>query len=361
MDVPAVAGHDVQLLHPGMPKAASTWLQNVFFAGHPQLAVLGPEDAHRDLSRRFLALVARLTFGSDLQDPAPVTAELAALAGELAARRPGAQLMGLSHEGLLGEWPAPRNSRFLADTLARAFPAAKVLIVVREQRSALVSAWREYVRMGGTLALPRFLWDPAAGGAPLVHPFETAVLGCVLYAPLVRAWQDVFGADRVRVMAMEHLQREPAAFTRELCRWLGVDEWQPAPQQANTQLSGPALALLRVANHLFHTRQHVRYGCKPIARLLQWCRPRRADVDPLLQNPWYERARIGDIAQRWLAKRLLPRCDRLGLKALDRRRDLFAHLPAAGRRHLESRFAADNRELRTLVAWDPVHWGYLVE
>lgn len=351
----------VRFLHPGMPKAASTWLQNVFFAGHPQLAVLGPETREPDLVQRFLPLVARLTFGSDLQDTVQVGEELAALVRELANRRPAARLAGFSHEGLLGEWPVPRNGGFLATTLAARFPGAKVLLVVREQRSALVSAWREYVRMGGTLSFPRFLWDPAGGGAPLAHPFETAVLGCVLHAPVVRAWQAAFGRASVRVMAMEHLQRDPQGFARELCAFLGVDEWQPPPQQANAQLSEPALGLLRLANHLFHTRQHVRYGWKPVARLLQWAGAGGGDVDPLRQNAYYDRMRIGDVAQRWLAKRWLPRLDRVGLAALGGRVDRFARLPEAGRRHLEARFAADSRALRELVDWEPAAFGYRVE
>jgi hypothetical protein len=353
-------GGVVQFLHPGMPKAASTWLQNVFFAGHPQLAVLGPEDRERDLAKRFLELTGQLTFGSDLQDDAPVVGELAGLVRELAARRPGARVGGLSHEGLLGEWPAPRNTDYLARTLARAFPGAKVFIAVREQRAAIVSAWREYVRMGGTLSFPRFLWDPAAGGAPLVHPFETAVLGSVLYAPVVRAWRHAFGADRVKVMPMKRLRRDAAGFVRELCAFLGVDEWQPEVQQVNVQLSDPALALLRRGNHLFHTRQHARYGWKPVSRVLQWFGRGRSD-DPLRENPYYERALISSYVQRWLAKRVMPRLDRLGLSALDRGIDHFARLPDEGRRHVEARIAADNRELRELVDWDPAEFGYLLD
>ncbi len=354
-------GSTVQLLHPGMPKAASTWLQNVFFAGHPQLAVLGPEDRHEDLARRFVAAVERLVLGSDLQDTAAVVAELAALALERAAAAPAARVVGLSHEALAGAWPAPRNVGFVARTLGGAFPDAKVLIVVREQRAALVSGWREFVRMGGTLSFPRFLWDPAVGGDPVEHPLATAVLGTATYAPLVAAWRAATSPRRVKVLPMELLQRDPATFARALCAFLGVDEWQPPPQHANVQLSEPSLAVLRRLNHLFHDRRHVRYGPKPIARLLQLVAPPRGpEWERAAANPYYVRYRISDFAQRWLAKKVMPRLDALGLGALGGRVDRFARLPAEGRRWLEDRFAQDNAQLRAMIDWEPAEWGYLV-
>lgn len=350
----------VQLLHPGMPKAASTWLQNVFFAGHPQLAVLGPEDRHDDLARPFVGAVQRLVLGSDLHDVAATVADLAALAAERVARSPGARVVGLSHEALAGAWPAPRNAAFVARTLGAAFPGAKVLIVVREQRAALASGWREFVRMGGTLSFPRFVWDPAVGGDPVLHPLETAVLGTVTYAPFVRAWRAATAPDRVRVLPMEMLQRDPAAFARAVCAFLGVDEWQPPPQQANVQLSEPALAVLRRLNWLFHSPRHVRYGPKPIAWLLQHvARPRGPEWEAAAANPWFVRYRISDYAQRWLATKVMPALDACGLRAFGGRVDRFARLPADARRWLEGRFAADNDELRALVDWDPAAWGYL--
>ncbi len=345
----------LQLLHPGMPKAASTWLQNVWFASHPELAILGPEDAEQDLARRFVVAVERLVQGSDLA-PSPGT-DLAELVVERAARAPTARVVGLSHESLVGAWPAPRNSGFLARRLGELFPGAAVLLVVREQRAALASSWREFVRMGGTLSFERFVLDPAVGGDPVGHPMSTAVLGNVTYAPIVQAYRAAFGPDRVLVLPMERLQRDPAAFVGGICRFLGVEPHDPPPQQANVQLSGPALAVLRLCNYLFHTRRHVRYGPKPIAHLLQTF---SAEPPVARGNPHYRRALISDYAQRWLAKKVMPRLDRLGLRWFARRGDPFAKLPAPVREHLTAKFQADNHALREFVDWEPGEFGYLV-
>ncbi|HEX5052922.1 MAG TPA: sulfotransferase [Planctomycetota bacterium] len=343
-----------------MPKTASTWLQNAFFAGHPQLAVLGPEDPHRDLTPRFLAAVARLVLGSDLQDVGAVGAELEALVRERAARTPGARLAGLSHEALAGAWPAPRNSGFLARTMAALFPDAKVLLVVREQRAALVSHWREFVRMGGTLSFPRFVFDPAIGDDPVEHALHTAVLGTSTLAPFVRAWRAACGEQRVLVLPFERLQRDPGGFARALCAFLGVDDFAPPPVRANVQLSAAALALLRRCNHLFHTRRHPRFGWQPVARVLSWCGvPRDEAWRDIRQNPWLVRYRISDFGQRWLARKCMPRLDRLGLAMFGKGRDPFPRLRDEQRRFLEAHFAADTRALRALVDWEPEQYGYL--
>lgn len=343
-----------------MPKAASTWLQNAFFAAHPQLAVLGPEDAAGDLAQRFVAAVEKLVLGSDLQDIAAVGGELGALVRERAARKPGARVAGLSHEALVGAWPTPRNSGFLARTLGGLFPSAKVLLVVREPRAALVSGWREFVRMGGTLSFPRFCFDPALGGDPVVHPLHTAVLGTVLVAPIVRAWREACGPDNVLVLPFERLQRDAAGFAAAICAFLGVDDFAPPPVRANVQLSGTALAVLRRCNHLFHTRRHPRFGWHPFARAMAWCGvPKGETWRAARENPWFVRYRISDYCQRWLAKRCMPVLDRIGLGAFGRGDDPFARLAPERRAYLEGVFAADARALRPLVTWDPAAHGYL--
>lgn len=355
----ATPAAEVRLLHPGMPKAASTWLQNVFFAQHPQLAVLGPEDTRADLAQHYVAAIERLVLGSDLQDLDALGGELAALAREGAARRPGAQVVGLSHEALAGAWPAPRNTGFVAKALAKMFPAAKVLLVVREQRAALVSGWREFVRMGGTLSFRRFVLDPAVGGDPVVHPLATAVLGTVTLAPIVRVYREAFGGERVLVLPFEQLQRDADGFARAICDFVGTAACAAPPQHANVQLSGVALAILRRCNHLFNTRRHPRYGPQPISSSLAWLGVPRGDAWRTARaNPYYVRYRISDYCQRWLAKRLMPRLDRLGLAAVSRRGDPFGELPSAAREFLAAHFAADTRALRDLVAWDPAAYGY---
>ena len=61
----AVGSATVQFIHVGLPKAASTWLQDELFDGHPELAVLGGR-SDGDLYRRFVREARRLVHASDL-------------------------------------------------------------------------------------------------------------------------------------------------------------------------------------------------------------------------------------------------------------------------------------------------------
>src|SRR5207253_691573 len=72
----------------------------------------------------------------------------------------GPLLRGISHEALAGDWPAGKNSRFIARALRQAFPDARIVLVVRQQRGMLTSAHRQYVRQGGTANFQQFLMDP---------------------------------------------------------------------------------------------------------------------------------------------------------------------------------------------------------
>jgi hypothetical protein len=55
------------------------------------------------------------------------------------------------------------DSKEIADRLAQAFPQAKVLIVIREQRSIILSSYKQYVNVGGSCSLNNYLQPPARG------------------------------------------------------------------------------------------------------------------------------------------------------------------------------------------------------
>ena len=45
------------------------------------------------------------------------------------------------------------DSRMIADRVAEVFPEARILIVIREQRSMIVSTYKQYVNAGGEARL----------------------------------------------------------------------------------------------------------------------------------------------------------------------------------------------------------------
>jgi hypothetical protein len=45
------------------------------------------------------------------------------------------------------------DSAVLAERLHQVFPGARVLVMIREQRSMILSSWAQYVRVGGACLL----------------------------------------------------------------------------------------------------------------------------------------------------------------------------------------------------------------
>jgi len=358
----------IQFLHVGMPKAASTWLQEAFFAHHPQLAVLGVRAGAGEVHARFTQEVRRLVRGGDLSaDVGEFQQAVEGLARERQAQRravgAAADVVGVSSEVLAGDWPAGRNTRFLADALARCWPEAKVLLVVREQRRMIESSFQEYVRQGGTESFGAFLFGLGVSRGT-VHDREVRrshVLEYFKFAPKVELYRERFGRDNVHVACMEQLVAAPDAFAAGIAAFLGVEAHTPPPQRTNPQLSGAALGVLRKLNHWFATDHHPRFGWMPINALLTATIARRwAGWEEARANPWWLGQRVSAHVQHRLAEGLLPVADRWLLRHVPTRKRHFSRLATPLREFAEQQYRRDNDVLRELVPWDLAEMGYLV-
>lgn len=314
------------LLHVGYYKTASTWLEQRLFTAPPfhqpweripfAETVIDPADwdFDPDEARARLAALAR---------PAPAQTGAAGAA----PGAPGTQAFPvavLSHERLSGSphaggYDAPR----LAERLAALFPDARVLVVVREQRAHVLSCYRQYVREGGATSLRRYLEPPRASRWDM--PALEAGFFC--YDRLVARYQELFGPERVCVLAYEQLRADPVAFAAAVCGHAGV----AAPPAVPTDVVNPGLCGATLA-------------CK---RWVNWVAFRdRLNPAAPIDSP---RLRYGI---------------REAFRALDRR--LPARLRAASDRRLErtvaawaaGRFSASNRRLAELTGLPLAHLGY---
>lgn len=229
------------LIHIGLHKTGSTWLQKRVFAakhGH-EIAYCGDVKLiHAQFilpdSDEFDPEAPRRTF-------APLL-ETAAQAGQLAV---------ISDEALGGR---PFHAKFMREThaarIAAVFPNAKILITIREQRRIIYSIYGQYLRFGYTSSLEDFL-APAPEGS-FLHPVLDR--GFYDYARLIRAYERHFPADNILVVPMEWMVADPDGFLRFLSERTGVTLSPVGARQAaridNPALSDLAYAVLRQANRL---------------------------------------------------------------------------------------------------------------
>jgi hypothetical protein len=238
-----------------------------------------------------------------------------------------------------------------------------VVIVLREQRSMIVSSYREYVRMGGTTKFSRFLLDPnvSEGFVDDASPRNSHAVEFFKYSRLVGLYQELFGTENVHVDLMERLKSDGFGFRDDLCGFLGVGRFAPPDEAANVQLSDAALGVLRRLNYLSSNRLHRRYGPMPIARLLAvtLARGQMADWEVARENPCLLDQRISNHLRRRLAEDVMPRLDRL-LRPFSGRGFRWESMKPELREWLEEEYRADNERLRERVRTDLHAHGYLL-
>jgi hypothetical protein len=229
----------VPLLHVGYLKTGTTWLQRHLFRSSGLPFRRADRRSVNEIFVRpnpldFSAGAAREALGPFLRQAA-VDGAVPVLSQE---RLSG----GLS----IGGWDA----REIGCRLAATLPGARVLIVVREQMSMILSSYKQYARTGGVMSLRRMLRPTRrVRSTPQfnVKHFE--------YDRLIGHYRSLFGPERVLVLAFEQLRQDRDLFVARICRFCGVEA--PAIEgggaRANASLSGPVLAVKRWFNLLFVT------------------------------------------------------------------------------------------------------------
>lgn len=198
------------LIHVGYPKAASTWLQQTIFSdekagfyapwGFPSGEAI--EQFVLINSFKFSPKSTRQFFQPGLQE-----AEQKKL------------IPVLSQESLIGNqvrgcyW-----TKDVADRIYETFPEAKILTIVREQKAAIASSYRQYIRKGETGTLAQFLGVDKPH-QPGISPICT--IDRLEYDLPIAYYQKLFGKDNVLVLPMELLKANPQELIQNVLKFAG--------------------------------------------------------------------------------------------------------------------------------------------
>jgi hypothetical protein len=220
------------LLHIGYHKTGTTWLQKRVFnnteAGFfrikgpgtlPYFVVANPFDFKPGRIRKKV-------------EPEMRKAQARNLVPVLSWER----LSGMPHSG-------GYDSKTIADRLAATFPNARVLIVIREQTSMLLSVYKQYVRDGGAATFRQYVTTPP--GPPQMPSFR---FDFYEYHRLIGYYQDLFGATNVLVLPYELLRTQPDTFLERIGEFVGVPATPSGLDWRNVAPSALALSLKRHAN-----------------------------------------------------------------------------------------------------------------
>lgn len=229
------------LVHIGYHKTGTSWLQTFLFENEAA-GFCTPISRKRELPEA-LILPHHLDFdGAALRElfaPKLEDASTRGLVPIVSAER----LSGNPHSG-------GYDSHDIAERLREVFPQARVLAVIREQKSMILSTYKQYVRVGGTCRLRDYLQPPYyRGRMPLRTPlFQFEYFR---YDRLISLYQSLFGRDNVLILPYETFRADAPAFVSRIIEFAGARHCDlPYNARINDALSPATVALKRKTNFL---------------------------------------------------------------------------------------------------------------
>lgn len=219
------------LVHVGVPKSATTSLQFGAFPSHPDIRYLGKPFYEEAFGYEGSLATAELSDSLWKQDELEFDAALARKRFErgVLPRLGGETLAVLSEEGLSQASAADRS--LTAQRLAALCQGIEcsILITVREQKRALFSGHQWiYTRRLTSLGFGDWIeWCRSYSSYYGCH--NDFPLRQYRYARLVETYASLFGRERVLVLPMEMLAREPADFYSRLEDFAGIRRFWGTP------------------------------------------------------------------------------------------------------------------------------------
>jgi hypothetical protein len=221
------------VIHIGYHKTATTWLQQRYFPQHPQIDFVGK---HEDLWTDFISPHG-FDFDPNLVKECFYPKIEQALQQNKIPVISAERLSGNPHSG-------GYDSKEIADRLKQVFPEAKILIMIRHQPEAILSNYKQYIKMGGICTLKEYMFPPQEGRIPLFK------LDNFKYHRLANYYAKLFGRENLKIIPYEKFLFQPQAFLEELADFMGVDSKVTFPfeEKVNQSPSDAAILLKRKVN-----------------------------------------------------------------------------------------------------------------
>lgn len=193
------------ILHIGYPKTATTWFQQVFYPSVPDIFFASRSDVFEKLvfldTCAFKADEAKLWFRTES----------------------GNKRLVICDEILLGGLDIGFGSgefvQLMAERLHQVFPNPEVVIFIRNQHTALESAYSHYIMCGGTYSVRRFFGIKPVYGKPFMgyHLFNPKLFE---YDRVMKLYSSVFGESNLHVFLYEDFLDNPNHFIDTYCSQL---------------------------------------------------------------------------------------------------------------------------------------------
>ncbi|HED54110.1 MAG TPA: sulfotransferase family protein [Phycisphaerales bacterium] len=228
---------DSLLIHIGLHKTGTTWLQRRVFSD-PAMGYLSTPNGQSNEATDAFVTVDPLAFDAD--------SALARFTPMLSEARQRGLVPVISQERLSSD-PSFGGYYFtdVLDRLIETFGAFRLLLTIREQKGMLLALYRQAVRSGATFSLRQAIGtgDEPTGWKPTIRPEY------LLYDRMIEHVRSRLGDDRVCVLPLELMRRDPERYMRELQAFSGAkSSVVPSMEAENAGYSPLATRVSTVVN-----------------------------------------------------------------------------------------------------------------
>jgi len=258
---------EVNTIHIGLHKTATTYLQKKGLKSHPDITLL---HLKKDLPEHWADFIAGkhiYKFKTELQ--------------ELVKSFANNSHVVLSGERLSGDMHHEGAAYAVAENLNRLFPKAKIVVTLREPYSYIESAYCHYIREGGTLSMGDYLTHPSSPAQS--HRYST-IIDKVCYFDYIEYLSNIF-ENRLHVLFFEDLCLDHFSFMSSLFEIIGVKSISISNENivpTGQKLKYSQTYWIRLLNYLsdtLHNRPYLKIPC-----LYTYSKARRAYLSFIINN-----------------------------------------------------------------------------
>jgi hypothetical protein len=233
----------VDCIHIGIHKTGSTWLQLNGLLNHPYVNFLNKPNSQVEklLVNEFIEIN---DFDYDILRFKEKFIKRLFMDNLLYIDKPKI----ISEENLSGNIYNGLNAKLLADRIFNTFGSVKIIIVLRNQLSFILSAYNNFLRHGGSLRLKNFLNDL---NTPILLKNEK-----LYYHKIVSYYQRIFEKKNVKVLLYEQFEENQYEFMKEFSLFVGVEPYEiiGSKKKINASFSYPISNFVRFSNGIIGGR-----------------------------------------------------------------------------------------------------------
>ena len=201
----------IDFIQVGDYKTGTSWLQKNFYPVHPEINYLGGPFKNNDLERLFHDLI-------DSRDLDYNAKQLKGNISDLLFDMPSQMVTGICREVFsCTDFITGENAKRNAERLFNIFGNVKIIYIIREQTNMIKSIYSQYLKMGGTLPIKAFIFDPI---------ISKGLIERVKWHKQIKMYIDIFGEKNVYIGLFEKFKYDKQSFINDICKHLDIMPFQ---------------------------------------------------------------------------------------------------------------------------------------